>query len=443
VLVVLLAASLTVAGGPATAASPFPLRTEGTRLVDASGRDFVIIGDAAWTLFVGTNLDEAEIYLEARRAAGFNTVLVELFEKKTVGPRNRRGDAPFPAERPFTELSPAYFDQVRAVLDLTVKHGFLVLLSHAYVGYRCEERQGWCNEMKATPDAVLEAFGREVATLLAGYPNLVWVHGGDVDAKAYGVMDKVEAVYRGIASVLPSALHTAHCARNFSAVDCYDHPWLNVNTTYSDCEQTADRVVRDRERVTRMPSFYIEGRYEEERSTPACVRAQLWWSLLGGSVGHVFGNKRIWRSDPGWRAALDTPGTRAMGVASRLVSLQPAGGRLAPIPASRPVLEVDGLASAWERLWSAGGGAREAWSTLADGPGAVLSATIGESTLSYLSRPTRFRYEGPARVFCWIDPRNGAVLPERGDAASLRSPGDEDALFVAEPAARLCARNSL
>lgn len=434
---------LLLAAGPGHAAeeSRFPLRADGTRLVDAAGRDFVIIGDAAWTLFVGTTLEEADFYLKARRAAGFNTVLVELVEKKTVGPPNRYGAEPFPTGRPFAALSPSYLAHVKAVMDLTVKHGFLVLLSHAYVGYRCEDRQGWCNEMKAAPDAVLEAYGRDVATALAGYPNLIWVHGGDVDATAWGVMDKVEAVHRGVASVLPSALHTAHCSRNFSAVDCYARPWLNVNTTYSDCEQTAARVSADRERVTGMPSIYIEGRYEEEKSTPLCVRSQLWWSLLGGSAGHVFGNKRIWRSDPGWQAALDTPGTRAMGVASRLVAAQSAGPVLVPVTGTVP--EPDRLGSAWDRLWSPAGGARLAWSTVTDGPGPVLSATIAGGTISYFARPTRFRYSGVARVFCWIDPRTGAVRPDGSSAGEFRSPGDEDALFVAESSARLCARKSI
>lgn len=434
---------LTLVWLPASVAadSRFPLRAEGNRLVDAQGRDFHVVGDAPWTLLVGLTLEEADEYLASRQAAGFNTILVELVERSHAGPRNRQGDAPFPEATPFSALSPEYVRHAQAVMDLALKHQFLVLMSHAYLGYRCRPDQGWCNEMLRTPDGALEVYGRQVGAAFARYPNLIWVHGGDVDATSYQAMPKVEAVYRGINAVLPGALHTAHCSRNLSAVDCYMRPWLNVNTTYSDCELTPARVTLDRSRAARMPSIYIEGRYEEEKSTPLCVRSQLWWSYLGGSVGHVFGNKRIWLFEPDWRDALDTPGTRAMSVASRLLDdLRAANDELVPVPLAESALRPDVWWSAWERAGASSASLKLAWTTLVDRPDEIPVAVSANTTVAYLPHATRFSYARKSAARCWVDPRTGAILPIAVDGEDLSSPDAQDWVFVAETAPRICAR---
>jgi len=435
-----LAALLCPAAWPtAAAATPahFPLHTDGQRLVDADGEDFRIIGDAPWTLIVALTLDEARDYLIARQAQGFNTILVELIEPEFSGPRDRAGDLPFPEGRPFEDPSPAYFAHARAVIELALDHHFLVLLAPAYLGYDCG-REGYCRQMLETPDATLEAYGRYVARLLADYPNLIWVHGGDVAAGRHGAMGKVEAVYQGINAVLPNALHTAHCARNLSAVDCYDRPWLTVNSTYSDCEQTPEKIRLDRRRVPGRPSIYIEGRYEEEQSSPLCVRSQLWWSMLGGSVGHVFGNKRIWRFEPDWREALDTPGARAMTVASNLFArLAQAGQRPVAVDPDDAPIEVERLATSWDRLVGADPSPRQALAAITGSGQEIPVARSTGTTLAYLPEPATIRYTGRWQTVCWIDPRDGTVtMADRTRA--LQSPGTGDSLFVAERVPDLC-----
>jgi hypothetical protein len=440
--------SCLLAAGPwvdAAGAAPdsrlrFPLTVAGKRLLDSRGQEFRIVGDAPWTLIVALTLEEADAYLAARRAAGFNTILVELVEPHFTGPRNRNGDLPFPEGSPFTAPSRAYFQHARAVIDLALKHHILVLLAHAYVGFGCG-KEGWCNAMLRTPDATLEDYGRFVGTLLADYPNIIWVHGGDVDARVYQAMGKVEAVFRGIDAVLPGALHTAHCSRQFSAIDCYDRPWLKVNTTYSECEQTPAKIVLDRRRAAAMPSIYIEGRYEEEKdATPRCIQSQLWWSYLGGSAGHVFGNRRIWRFEGDWRDALDTPGTRAMSVASKLLGrLQAANDELVPGSLADSPLRMDVWPSALARALEVSYPRRLAWATLAKRPDEIPVASSAATTIAYLPYATRFSYARPGEVLCWIDPRTGSIRPVAAGTVQLQSPDSLDWLFVAEKTLRLCS----
>src|SRR5262245_4481714 len=61
---------------PPAAAAAYPLRADGAsrRLVDAQGRPFFVVGDAAWSLVSGLTRDDASRYLADRRARGFNTV---------------------------------------------------------------------------------------------------------------------------------------------------------------------------------------------------------------------------------------------------------------------------------------------------------------------------------------------------------------------------------
>ena len=418
--------------------SRFPLRVENAKLVDADGRDYRVVGDAAWTLIVALTLDEAEDYFIARKSAGFNTVLVELIETTYRGPQNRSGVLPFPDGGDFTAPSVDYFKHAIAVMNLARKYEFLVLLNPAYLGYQC--RNNWCRKMLRTPDSVLEQYGKYVGSLFADNPNIIWVHGGDVDAMSYDAIGKVEAVYRGINAAIPDQLHTAHCSRNFSAVDCYNRPWLNVNTTYSDCDQSLHRVWSDAERVASMPSIYIEGRYEEEKSTDHCIRAQLWWSQLGGSAGHIFGNKRIWLFEPDWKHALDTPGTQAMTVSSNILSrLDTLGHQVEPGRPANAHIRIHDWSTAWARLLEPSYSFNQAWGTKFKSLDEIAVASSPGLAIFYVPYLTVFSYDQSDRTLCWIDPRDGAIQPVETSRSSIRSPDARDWLFLAEEKSQICA----
>jgi hypothetical protein len=68
------------AAEPSDSAHAFPLAVKrGKRyLVDAAGRPFLIQGDTAWSLIAQLTREDVVLYLDDRRARGFNTLLVNL-----------------------------------------------------------------------------------------------------------------------------------------------------------------------------------------------------------------------------------------------------------------------------------------------------------------------------------------------------------------------------
>jgi hypothetical protein len=292
--------------------------------VDQSNQPFLINSDTAWSLIVGLKQAEAAQYLADRRSRGFNAVLVELIEHEFSSnpPANAYGDQPFSTAGDFSTPNEQYFAHADWVLNEAAKNGILVLLTPAYLGFGCGS-QGWCQEMMANGTDKMKEYGRYLGARYKNFKNIIWVHGGDANANDHGAMDVTQAVVDGIKEVDGDHLHTAHCDRQNSALDCYDKPWLNINTTYSNCSLSASKTKTDYNRARVMPFFFIEGTYEGEGGDPQCWRSQTYWSILGGSTGHVFGNRPIWLFGSGWQTALSAVGSQSMSQVGALFASRP------------------------------------------------------------------------------------------------------------------------
>jgi hypothetical protein len=307
-------------GGGGGGAANFPLHLAGDVLEDDSGNPFLLSGDAAWSLMVELSDAEVDTYLDDRRQKGFNAVLVNLIERGFGGPQlpaNQAGEEPFEPADDFDAPNDAYFAHADRVIDAAAARGILVLLTPAYLGFNCGD-QGWCQQMLDESEATMRNYGRYLGDRYRNKGNVLWVHGGDVDAADYsGALARVNAIAEGIRERAPAHLFTAHCSRGNSALDCYDEPWLDLNSTYSECgaENTLAQVRIDYARPGPVPFFYIEGRYENESGTSlGCLIDQFAWSVLGGAGGHVFGNNPVWLFDSGWETAsgIGSAGSQAM-----------------------------------------------------------------------------------------------------------------------------------
>lgn len=311
----------------ASAAPEFPLsvsRVTGA-LLDAQGTQVFLNGEAAWSLLVAADRRAVLTYLDDRRARGFNAVIVNLIEHHFGGPVNAEGNAPFLEPGRFDRPNEAYFRYVDWVLERARERGFVVVLAPAYIGFACSD-QGWCRELRKSSLESLREYGRYLGRRYADAPNVIWMHGGDADARAYGLVARVNAIAESIrAESGDRHLHTAHCARGRTGRDCYLAPWLKIDTVYADCRSTL-RMLRDsrRSRPASVPFIYIEGTYENAADADEiCVRAQAYLAWLAGAAGHFFGNESVWRFAPGWMEELDSPGARSMSVFANIVGRLP------------------------------------------------------------------------------------------------------------------------
>lgn len=326
----LLASMLLAAAGDGQAAcgGKFPLRVEAEKhyLIDAAGQPFFMQGDAAWSLIGDLRQEEVNLYLEDRKARGFNAVLVNLLEHRFSrnAPANAYGEAPFTGPA-FGVLNEAFFAHADHVLQKACELGLLVLLAPAYLGYGGGS-DGWYGEMSQAGAEKLLAYGRFVASRYRRFDNIMWVHGGDFDPPD---MDLVRAVAKGIMEEDPHALGTAHNAPETVPLDFWGRePWLRVNNiyTYGSVYQAA---IREYGLERGMPFFLMESAYEFEHGADEFrIRIQASHAVFAGAFGHVFGNNPIWHfggpglhpETMGWRDALDSPGAKSMEVLHDFIS---------------------------------------------------------------------------------------------------------------------------
>ena len=448
---------------PAEAAPVFPLAVRpGERyLVDAAGKPFLIHGDTAWSLIADLTREEVDLYLDDRRARGFNTILVSLIETRfaTNAPANAYGQLPF-HNQPFetvaalADLLPsgtlakygtlaatlftdygapneAYFAHADWVLRRAEQKGFLVLLTPSYTGYK-GGTQGWYRAMIMNGADRLRQYGEFLGRRYRDFANIVWVHAGDYDPPE---KDLVRAIAEGIREFDPRALHTAHGAPETAALEYWQgEPWLQVNNVYTYgpvCPSALEQYVRRKH----MPFFLIESAYENEHeATERRLRTQAYHAVLCGAAGQVFGNNPIWHFDgPGiyptpltWQEALDSRGAQSMTHLRELLASVP-WWLLEPDSDHR--LLTDGIGAEDERAVAA---------RTADGSLAIVYLPGSREVTIDLGE-----LAGPRVAARWYDPADGrfsvvggspfpAAGPRRFDPEPNNGPGSDDWALVLE-----------
>ncbi len=292
---------------------PLQLSDDHRYLVDQAGAPFLINGDAAWSLAVQLDRQEVATYLDARRAMGFNLILVNVLEHHFSDnpPANVFGDEPFTVDNDFSTPNDTYFEYVDYVVDQAASRGMAVLLCPAYLGYDGGD-EGWYQTMVANGAQVLRDYGRYVGGRYASFDNIIWLEGGDYTPPQSGVA-LVNAVAEGIKDQDTRHLHAAHWAPETSGADVSVGGWLDLNTTYT-YGLVYEKSLSDYNRGGDLPHFLLETAYEEDikQTTPQSLRAQAYYALLTGAVGEIYGHGAIWQFSSNWRNALDTPGSRGM-----------------------------------------------------------------------------------------------------------------------------------
>jgi len=325
-LILLLSLFLTIDAWGAVA---WPLRISGSGkyLEDQNGVPFLIVGDAAWSANVMLNRTNLTTYLNDRQAKGFTAILVNAIEHKfsTNPPADAYGNVPFTkGVNNWSVRNESYWSNLDYLINQAKTRGMLVILAPAYLGYGCGG-EGWCVNMKNQTDAVMANYGTWIGNRYKNQGNVLWVNGCDAAAASYPpALNRVNAIANAIGATSPAYLQTAHSAPSRSAINDYNQPWLDINSTYSDYTNMAARVQIDYQRTGALPFLAIEGNYEYKsscRPSPLCIQHQALTAYLGGALlGHIFGNEYVWGFGKGilqtypWNGpyGIDSPGSWSM-----------------------------------------------------------------------------------------------------------------------------------
>ena len=141
---------------------PLTVTPTARHVVDQSAKPFLLVGDAAWSLFAALSDSDAEFYLENRKQHGFTAVLANLLEKKYApnAPANFYGFTPFTG-KPFTTPREDYFAHVDTIVKLAAEKGIAVFIFPLFLGYQCgSEDGGWCGEVQTRDHPGDEGMGR-------------------------------------------------------------------------------------------------------------------------------------------------------------------------------------------------------------------------------------------------------------------------------------------
>jgi hypothetical protein len=403
-----------------------PLRISGNHrfLVDRGGAPFLLQGDAAWSLIANATEQEASLYLQDRRAKGFTAVLVNLIEHKFArnAPRNAYGEAPFPVPIDFAAPNGKYFDHADWVIRKAAENGLVVLLAPVYLGYPGLDEGFYDEVMAAGPEKCL-AYGRYLGQRYKGFDNIIWVMGGDRDPGP--ARENVDMVAYGIRESDRRHLMTAHCHSDSAPAEQYPGSWLEVGTSYA-YEIVHLRLTWDYERKPTMPLFLIESVYEgEHNSSQVQVRRQAYWAILCGEFGHVMGNYPIWSFNPGWQAALDSPGSVSLMHWGRLFRSRP-WSELVPDTGHKVV--TGGIGEYWGLDYLAAAATPDGSTVIAYMPDA-RTVTVDATKLA----------KGRANAW-WYDPRTGEATSAGSFAAEgtrqFTPPAQGDWVLVIDDASR-------
>jgi hypothetical protein len=320
------------------------------------------------------------------------------------------------------------------VIRTAAQKGILVIAFPAYIGYRFSD-EGWSREIKGNGPTRLEVYGDWLGARYSTHTNLIWAIGGDwaPHFEETDITAELDALVEGIERHGGGQLFTAHSRRHRSALDDYDRPWLDVNTTYSDCEGTPAAIRRDYQESS-LPFFFIEGRYENEHAASlSCIHGQAYWAVLGGAFGHFYGNNPVWpfgaadgfAGDPDltWEEGLSLPGSEDMIHLGDLMRSRPFE-RLIPDYGHELVTEGYG---------DIGGATYVAAARVPDGSTAIIYIPDGRTITVDLSK-----IGGDRTHIWWFDPYTGVpsstgLLPTAG-IRRFTPPSSDGAVLVLDDA---------
>jgi hypothetical protein len=389
---------------------PLKVSRNGRYLVDQRNVPFLIIGDSPQSLIGNLSPNDAAWYVTDRKAAGFNSLLVDVLCAKYTGCRDdgttADGIKPFTTPGDLSTPNPEYFARVDAMIRLAAKAGMVVFLDPIETG-------GWLGVLRNNGVEKDFAYGRFLGARYEHFGNIVWSNGNDFQTWNDPADDSVVlAVSRGIQSVDKAHIQTVEL--NYLVSGSLDDPrWrpiveLDAAYTYS---PTYAEVLKEYNRKDFMPVFMVEAGYEFEQNIPQVspgdayvLRRQEYWTALAGAAGQFYGSRYTWTFTDGWKDHLDTPGSTQIRYLAKFLAGRP-WFRLVPDQSHLIVTKGYGTFS------STGDVESSDYVTTAATPDRRLAMAylpVGGTVSVNMAR-----FAGPVQSQ-WFDPANGTYAPIKG-----------------------------
>lgn len=385
----------------------------GRNVIHATGAPFFMVADTPWALPWRATLEDATVYAQDRKAAGFNAALLMSVQpdRFAVGPLDRSAFGGFDVgfsdlpQGHLNQLVPAYFDKLDALIDVLINHDIVPVLQPVFQGF------GWKGLTVLGTHAVPAEYARYCKYLVAryGHQPAMWLISADGTAHYDCIKAAGAAVQKWDAYEQPTGIH-------YSPFEYLHGNRAHQNAAWLDFQwcQTGHRSVHDTGPVKRMqarvpikavangePTY--EGILNPQNGAGVWQMHEAWSQVCaGGTMGVVYGAGGLWQwklsdGEPGWPAWADGPSwKRALTLPGRTFV-----GYLAKALAGFDFIDVayaPHLAGGRDCV------ARAAESYL------VFMPDGGEAKLQEVTRPLRIR---------WFDPEGGVFGPERVESASL------------------------
>ncbi len=314
-------------------------------LAHADGTPFFYLGDTAWELFHRLSVDESRLYLENRRAKGFNVIqAVVLSELDGLNAPNAEGERPLIDNDP-SKPNQAYFHHVDVVVDIAREKGMFIGMLPTW-GDKLTKAWGLGPVIFNAANA--RQYGSFLGHRYRDRPNIIWILGGDRDPSG------AEVVWEAMAVGLREGdggrhLITYHPSGDHSSSEWFQKAeWLDFNLLQSGHGRkdgpNFQMIEKDYGLTPVKPTIDGEPRYENH---PVAwkpeefgwfddydVRQAAYWAVFAGAAGHTYGCNDIWQMKTAdrepmskargeWHKALELPGAGQMQYLRRLIESRP------------------------------------------------------------------------------------------------------------------------
>jgi hypothetical protein len=348
-------ASSAYAAAPATpTTAPLPaihVSDNGRHFVKADGTPFFWLGDTAWCIFNHPSPADVDLYLNDRKAKGFNVIQGCIAVWDFSGRKNPDGETPFLNNDPKTP-NDAFFKNVDSIIDKATARGMYVAILPF-----------WTKNTRSGPFADPDGMKVYCHYLAKRYAkrNIFWVLGGDTsgqpviavtDAEAVGLQEgaKEAGVDKLIITFHPTG-------RQSSSFWFQERPWLDFNAIQSGhtINTTNFQLVGDDyAKKPVKPTLDMEPGYENitnglvrtnvTDATPRIqavdIRRSAYLAVFAGGAGHTYGNGEVyeffhvvppggslgnagWHANMEWTDALKLPASGQVQFVRYLIESRP------------------------------------------------------------------------------------------------------------------------